>query len=108
MDDDPKDPRNRAERIRALFNRARASQQQEQAPANEQEHGRGSQMVRDAAPAPHLRPKGPDRDAVDAEIHNERLAAEREKTIRQEHERAREKAKEQERTRDKDRGDRER
>lgn len=106
MVDDPRDPRNRAASITALYNNTR-DQKQQQEQAKQPEKTQGSQMVRESAPGMHLRPKGPERQAVDGQIHNEKLAAERQAKLREILQKAQEKA-QADKSRERERGDRER
>lgn len=73
MVDDPNDPRNRAARISAAYDRAANGQTPEKAPPAA---ARGSDMVRNSQPGMHLRPSGPDRNAVDRQNHNQELKKE--------------------------------
>ena len=89
MVDDPKDPRNRAERIAGRFNQAQEGQQpQAREPAKEQ-HTPTIQ--------PQLRPRGMGENEVDRKAHTER--AERLAKAVQERNRESERSKEKDRDR---------
>jgi hypothetical protein len=74
MVDDPKDPRNRADRISEAYSRAAEGRQKQAQPER-----RESDMVKQSAPGMDMRPSGPMRDGADRQAHNERLQAERAK-----------------------------
>ena len=74
MVDDPKDPRNRADRISAAYEAATKGGKKA-----EPEQNTGSDMVKRSAPGMHLTPSGSMRQGPDQAAYNERLQAERNK-----------------------------